>query len=106
MNPRTAFVWVGALCVWGLGFSQSACAFGRKPGDRDVTLYDNHPVTRGSPANPNSAYSPPRFDSTPGYLPARRTVTPAAVPAAPQPSNAPAPMPSDNAEPPLPEETR
>ncbi len=72
-----------------LVMTTAAWAGGRRPDDGDQTLYDTRPVQRGSPANPNPAFAPPRFEDdapipAPAPRPARSdTINPGAT-AAPQ----------------------
>lgn len=105
------------------GVGTSAWAMGRR-GTDDETIYDTRPVPRGSPANPNPAFSPPRFDeelpptsnaptplrreSAPAQPSTARPVNSSESPAAAPQTNTPPPavkqMPqSDTYEPPLPE---
>ena len=113
---RKNLFWAG-LC---LGLAGSAFALGRKPGDGD----DIHPVQKGSPANPNSAYNPPAWSYTAPAekdptaskrakaKTAQKPVADSPAPAAdafpeytaPQPAAAAPPLAKDSIEPPLPDE--
>jgi hypothetical protein len=103
-----------------VGIAANGFALGRKPGDGD----DIHPVQKGSPANPNSAYNPPSWSYTAPAekdptaskhaktKTAQKPVPDSPAPAAdkfpeytaPQPTASAPPLAKDSIEPPLPDE--
>ena len=116
-----------------LGVAATAHAMGRGPDVGERTVYETPRARGGSPANPNSAYAPPRFDESEPVAPeasseapeqersrarsaaSRRDGTrtpstqnmPVVTPAAPTepPALSPSPkLPVDASEPPLPEQ--
>ena len=110
---RVQFIGIAAIVGSAAVLAQ---AKGRRPDYREQTVYQSQPVRYGSAANPNKAFSPPRFDD----YPAKTQRSGRSSPSAPAPSAAPAPAqaapvpkasplpppppaPVSNSEPPLPD---